>query len=147
MKQSTHFLCSQHLAIRRLGIIQEGFMHSLVGTKLAQGSDTVHHTLVGVFVNGHSDELGLADTDDRGHDQHGLESVLVSIGILNKERREEDVALLTSARRMLEAAESFEAAANLSTSFVKEAASTEPVKKSPPSKRAVINSSSAIHNL
>jgi hypothetical protein len=52
--------------------------------------------------------------------------------------------MLTSARRTFEAAESFEAAVNLSTSLVKEAASTEPVKKSPPSKRAIINNPSAI---
>ena len=51
-------------------------MNSPDGTKLAQGLDTIHHTLVGVFVNGHSDELGLADTDDRGHDEHSLEVTL-----------------------------------------------------------------------
>jgi hypothetical protein len=76
-------------------------MHSLIVTELAQSLDTVHHALVGVFVNGHGDELGLADTDDRGHDQHGLEVVSVSIRISTdeEESREGNVGLKCSPRR------------------------------------------------
>lgn len=40
--------------------------------ELTQSLDTVHDALVGIFVDGHSNKLGLSDTNNRCHDQHRL---------------------------------------------------------------------------
>jgi len=40
--------------------------------QLAERLDTVHDTLVGVFVDLYGYKLGLADSDDRRHHQHRL---------------------------------------------------------------------------
>ena len=61
-----------HLGISSLGILQEDLLDSRLLAEVTQGLDAVHDPLVGVFVDGHGHKLGLANTDDRNHDQHGL---------------------------------------------------------------------------
>ena len=67
-----NLLCSDHLGVSGLGVLQEDLLDSRLLVEITQGLNAVHDPFVGVFVDGDGHELRLTNTDDRNHDQHGL---------------------------------------------------------------------------
>ena len=118
-----HLLSSNHLSIGSLRIHQEDLIDALALAHLAQHAYTVEDTFLRVFIDGHTDKLGLANADDRCHSEHCLWSdiykISESFGAKEAER--------TSARRACAAFSSEVIWLKRETSLVKVEANTDAV--------------------
>ena len=71
-KNKTNLLSTQHLGESFFRVLQKHFIYGRLCFHFAQSLDAVHDTFIGILVNLCRDELGLTNTNDRGHYKHWL---------------------------------------------------------------------------